>query len=60
MEELIMKIESDIKINQRCINEDISDNLKNILELWIKYDEELLAIIRKEEINDNRSTKKSK
>lgn len=47
MEELIIKIESDISINKRCIEENISENVKNILEIWIKYDEELLAIIRR-------------
>ena len=45
MEELIIKIENDIKVNQRCLQEkDIHPFIVGLLELWIKYDEELLEI----------------
>lgn len=47
MEELIIKIETDIAVNKRCLQEDTGSNLRKILKLWIKYDEELLAIIRR-------------
>ena len=49
MEGLIIKIENDIKINERCLNEEVDLNIKKLLRLWISYDEELLAIIKKVE-----------
>lgn len=52
MNELEQKILLDLEINKRCIDEDIPSNVKKILELWLKYDEELLAIIRKNEIKE--------
>ena len=47
LEDLKFKINTDIEINRRCMQEDIADNVRNMLEIWIKYDEELLAIIRR-------------
>lgn len=47
MEELVMKIESDIEINKRCLKEETSETMKSMLKIWIKYDEELLTIIRR-------------
>ena len=60
MQELIDKINLDIEINKHCIDLDVSKQIKNILKLWIKYDEELLSLIRKVEINEYGSTKESK
>ena len=46
MFELILKINNDIKINKRCLQEkDLPKYTKELLNLWIKYDEELLKII---------------
>ena len=47
MEELINRIEMDIQINKKCLQEETTKYLQNILQTWIKYDEELLAIIRR-------------
>lgn len=48
MEELIIKIENDIKINERCLEEKDADvYVRSLLRLWINFDEELLAIIRR-------------
>lgn len=64
MEELIIKIESDLAINKRCMEEEMHPSIRKMLDIWTKYDEELLAIIRSMQIRgefiDNRSTKKSK
>lgn len=50
MEELIVKIRLDLEINKRCLNEDIPDSVRNIMNLWIKYDLELLSLIKKIQI----------
>ena len=50
MEELKNKILLDYEINKKCIEEDLPQYIKKMLELWIKYDEELLAIIKKKEL----------
>lgn len=50
MNELEQKILLDYEITKRCLDEDIPGLIKNVLKIWLKYDEELLAIIRKEEI----------
>lgn len=48
MEELIIKIEEDIKVNERCLQEKDADvYIRSLLNLWIKFDEELLEIIRR-------------
>jgi hypothetical protein len=60
MNELEQKILLDYEITKRCLNEDIPSLIKKVLELWLEYDKELLAIIRKDRINEYRSTKKSK
>lgn len=52
LEDLKFKINTDIEINRRCMQEDIADNVRKILEIWIKYDEELLAIIRRIEYEE--------
>jgi hypothetical protein len=54
MNEVEQKILLDIEINKRCMKEDISDTHKRLLELWIKYDEELLAIIKKNRIKEKK------
>lgn len=44
--ELKKKIENDIKVNERCLKEEnIHPYCVSLLELWIKYDKELLEII---------------
>lgn len=48
MDELEEKIKLDRAINLKCMEDEIRPELRTILRLWIKYDEELLAIIRKE------------
>lgn len=50
MEELKNKIILDIEINKKCIEQDIDGVLKKMLQLWINYDEELLALIKKIQI----------
>lgn len=48
MEELIIKIEHDISVNKRCLEEsNLHPFTVELLELWIKFDEELLEIIRR-------------
>lgn len=48
MEELIIKIENDIKVNERCLEEEETDRfVRALLRLWINFDEELLEIIRR-------------
>lgn len=49
MEELIIKIENDIRVNERCLQEEVDVAIRRLLRLWISYDEELLAIIRRME-----------
>lgn len=51
MGELENKIKLDREINLKCLNEETIPEIKAILKLWIKYDEELLALVRKEEYN---------
>lgn len=60
MNELEQKILLDYEITKRCLDEDIPGLVKNVLKIWLKYDEELLAIIRKGRINEYGSTEKSK
>lgn len=51
MEDLIIKVETDIEVNKRCLEENnIHPYVIELLELWIKYDAELLAIIKREKI----------
>ena len=47
MEELIIKIENDIRVNERCLQEEVNVAIRSLLRLWITYDEELLDIIKK-------------
>lgn len=54
MEDLIIKIESDLEVNKICLKEETSKYMQKILKLWIKYDEELLAIIKKEKIKGDK------
>ena len=44
----ILKLQHDIDVNKRCLKENISSNLQEILALWIKYDNELLEILSDE------------
>ena len=45
MEEAILKIETDIKVNERCLQEEIDPYVKELLKMWTKYDEELLQML---------------
>ena len=37
------KLEHDIKVNERCLEEEIKDvDCKRLLSMWIKFDKELL------------------
>lgn len=39
------KLKNDIKVNQRCLEEEIKDtDFKRLLTVWIKFDKELLGI----------------
>lgn len=43
------KLKHDIKINQRCLEEEIKDtDFKRLLTVWIKFDKELLGIVSDE------------
>lgn len=50
MEELENKIKLDREINLKCLQEETTSEVKAILKLWIKYDEELLSLIKKTQI----------
>ena len=51
MNELEEKIKLDRAINLKCMEDEIRPELRTLLHLWVKYDEELLAIIKKGEYN---------
>ena len=42
----------DIEINKRCLKEETSSIIRKLLELWLKYDYELLALIREDDVNE--------
>lgn len=49
------KILLDIEINKRCldyIKEDGNTPIKRLLELWLKYDYELLALVKEDDVNE--------
>ena len=46
--ELKKKITNDIDVNKRCLAEELGANTIEILNIWIKYDKELLEIINYE------------
>ena len=46
------KILLDIEINKRCLMEDTPEIVRKLLELWLKYDYELLALIKEEDVNE--------
>lgn len=46
------KILLDIEINKRCLAEETDILVKKILELWLKYDYELLALVREDDVNE--------
>lgn len=52
MRELENKIKLDREINLKCLQEETIPEIKAILKLWVKYDEELLGLIRKAEYNN--------
>ena len=62
-ENAIVDLKNDILLNAHLecatcelplMKEEISDTHKRLLELWIKYDEELLAIIKKNRIKEKK------
>lgn len=46
------KILLDIEVNKRCLQEETSELVRSMLELWLTYDYELLALIREDDVND--------
>lgn len=46
------KILLDIEINKRCLQEETNALIKRLLELWLKYDYELLALVREDDVNE--------
>lgn len=46
------KILLDIEVNKRCLAEETDILVKKILELWLKYDYELLALVREDDVNE--------
>lgn len=46
------KILMDIEINKRCLKEETSSIVRKLLELWLKYDYELLALVRDDDVID--------
>lgn len=43
------KLEHDIKVNERCLKEELKDkDFIRMLELWIKFDKALLDIVSEE------------
>ena len=43
------KLKNDIKVNKRCLEEEIKDaDFKRLLTMWIKFDKELLGIVSDE------------
>lgn len=48
MQEAIEIIKNDIKINLRCLEEDIGDNTIKLLEMWLDYDRKLLKLLEGE------------
>ena len=49
IEKIKIKIEHDIKVNERCLKEEIQPLTKRLLELWIEYDKELLELLKEEQ-----------
>ena len=46
------KILLDIEINKRCLEEETSEAVKKLIELWLEYDYELLALIKEDDVNE--------
>ena len=44
-----MKIELDNKINKKCLQEEISKAVVRLLNNWVKYDNELLELLKEKE-----------
>ncbi len=45
MEKAVAKIKKDLQVNQRCLQEKMPDDLKRVIELQVKYDNELLKLL---------------
>ena len=48
MQDAIEIIKRDIKINLRCLDEDVGDNTIKLLEMWLDYDRKLLKLLEGE------------
>lgn len=46
MKEIMSKIENDIKVNERCLQEESVPSVKKLLTLWLEYDRELLRMMK--------------
>lgn len=53
MQEAIEIIKNDIKINLRCLEEDLGNNTIKLLEMWLDYDRKLLKLLEGELKNEN-------
>lgn len=47
-QQAIEMIKNDIKVNSRCLNEDIGYNARRLLEMWLDYDRKLLELLEGE------------
>ena len=45
IDKAINRIKKDIKINERCLEEKMPNDMKELIKLQIKYDKELLDIL---------------
>ena len=45
MERAVQKIKKDLQVNQRCLQEKMPDDLRKVIELQVKYDNELLKLL---------------
>ena len=55
MKEIISKIENDLKVNEKCLQEETIKPIKKLLTLWIEYDKELLRMMKeiKDRVNND-------
>ena len=45
MERAVKKIKKDLQVNPRCLQEKMPDDLRKVIELQVKYDNELLKLL---------------
>lgn len=52
IDKAIKRINKDIDVNERCLKEEMPDDLRRVIELQIEYDYELLKILKRGDSND--------